>query len=65
MSDDFRILEIVEKTSLDFDDALQYYVATESKCDAIITFDADFKNKAKILTMTPFEALQEIEETTR
>ncbi len=56
VSDDLRILGLVEKTGLDFDDALQYYAATESNCDAIITFDADFKNKAKILTLTPSQA---------
>ncbi len=58
VSDDLKILELVEKYGLDFDDALQYYVATESNCEAIITFDADFKNKAKILTLTPAQVLE-------
>ncbi|MBI2597738.1 MAG: type II toxin-antitoxin system VapC family toxin [Candidatus Diapherotrites archaeon] len=58
VSDDLKILELVEKSGLDFDDALQDYVATESNCEAIITFDADFKNKTKILTLTPTQALE-------
>ncbi len=41
LEEDLEILDIVDQTALDFDDANQYYVA--KKFDAeIITFDSDF-----------------------
>lgn len=42
LEEDLKILEIVEKTSLDFDDANQYYIAKKFNAE-IITFDRDFK----------------------
>jgi len=42
LDEDLKILDILEKSKLDFDDANQYYIA--KKFDAeIITFDKDFK----------------------
>ena len=42
LSDGLKILDEMEKTGLDFDDALQHYTATSLGCNAIITFDKDF-----------------------
>jgi len=52
LNDDLKIIQTIEKTNLDFDDALQYYLAKETNCKAIITFDKDFK-KTKIKTIVP------------
>ncbi|HZX20226.1 MAG TPA: type II toxin-antitoxin system VapC family toxin [archaeon] len=56
--DDIKILESMGKIDLDFDDALQHYLAKETG-SALITLDADFQNK-KLKTLTPKEALEEI-----
>ena len=42
LEEDLKILEIVEQSSLDFDDANQYYIAKKFNAE-IITFDKDFK----------------------
>jgi len=42
LEEDLKILDIVDRTSLDFDDANQYYVAKKFNAE-IITFDKDFK----------------------
>jgi hypothetical protein len=42
LEEDLEILEIVDRTSLDFDDANQYYIAKKFNAE-IITFDRDFK----------------------
>ena len=52
--DDKKILFITEQTGLDFDDALQYHIAKETQCKAIITLDEDFK-KTKIKAQHPKE----------
>lgn len=52
--DNQKILEITKQTSLDFDDALQYFIAKETECNAIITLDADFK-KTKMKVLHPKE----------
>ena len=57
LTDDMEILKFAEKMPLDFDDSLQYYLATEAGCDAIITFDKDFK-KTKMKLFTPKEVLR-------
>jgi len=56
VEDDKEILEIIENTGLDFDDALQYYCARQMQCEAIITFDKDFK-KTKIRALTPADVI--------
>jgi len=43
LEEDLEILEIVEQTKLDFDDANQYYVAKKFGAE-IMTFDKDFKS---------------------
>lgn len=42
LEEDLEILNIVEQTGLDFDDANQYYIAKKFEA-GIITFDNDFK----------------------
>ncbi len=42
LEEDLEILDIVDQTALDFDDANQYYVAKKFNAE-IITFDSDFK----------------------
>ncbi|HLP47636.1 MAG TPA: type II toxin-antitoxin system VapC family toxin [Candidatus Kapabacteria bacterium] len=42
LEEDLKILEIVDRTPLDFDDANQYYIAKKFNAE-IITFDKDFK----------------------
>ncbi len=42
LEEDLKILEIVDRTSLDFDDANQYYIAKKFNAE-LITFDKDFK----------------------
>lgn len=61
VEDDKKILEIVEKTDLDFDDALQYYLAGELECSAIITFDKDFR-KTSLACLTPAQAVDEFKD---
>lgn len=56
ISDDLKAIKSMEKTGLDFDDTIQYYIATETNCESIITFDKDFK-RAGIGTFTPKEIL--------
>ncbi len=60
MEDDIKILALAYETDLDFDDALQLYIAKETGCDAIITFDRDFKGKS-IRALTPKEAIASAE----
>lgn len=57
--DAVKIMEVIETTGLDFDDALQYYAAKETLCHAIITFDSDFK-KTDVKTFTPKEVIETI-----
>ena len=54
VSDSKQILKTTEETSLDYDDALQYYIAEKAGCEAIITLDQDFK-KTKINSLHPKE----------
>jgi predicted nucleic acid-binding protein len=42
LSDEMAIALIAQKIGLDFDDALQYYVAKELGVDAIVSFDEHF-----------------------
>ncbi|MDO8634274.1 MAG: PIN domain-containing protein [archaeon] len=59
LEDDFEILEAMTKFGLDFDDALQYYMAKQIGCTEIITFDKDFK-KTDLKPITPSQALKEL-----
>lgn len=59
LEDDFEILEAMTKFELDFDDALQYYMAKQIGCTEIITFDKDFK-KTDLKPITPSQALKEL-----
>ena len=52
--DNQKILGITLEAGLDFDDALQYYIAKQAQCKAIITLDQDFK-KTKINSLHPKE----------
>lgn len=42
LEEDLEIIEIMEQTHLDFDDANQYYIAKKFGAE-IITFDSDFQ----------------------
>jgi predicted nucleic acid-binding protein len=42
LEEDLEIIDIMEQTHLDFDDANQYYIAKKFEAE-IITFDNDFK----------------------
>lgn len=59
LEDDIEILNVMDETKLDFDDALQYYTATQFGCEAIVTFDKDFK-KTNLKSLTPKQAIEEI-----
>ncbi len=59
VQDDLKIIELMEKTGLDFDDCLQYYVALETNCLGIISFDKDFK-KTKLNAFFPAQVLEGI-----
>src|SRR3989344_2141271 len=52
VEDDLEIIKLMEETKLDFDDSLQYYIAKQLKCKALITFDKDF-NKTDMRIFTP------------
>ena len=43
-TDDLLIVKIIKNTSLDFDDALQYYLVKKYNLDGIVSFDTDFDN---------------------
>ncbi len=42
ISDELKIIDLMEKTGLGFDDAIQYFVAKQFNCKAIISFDKHF-----------------------
>lgn len=42
LTDELKILQLMEKLDLDLDDCIQYYVAKMFKAEAIISFDKDF-----------------------
>lgn len=42
--DHFEIIDVCNKTGLDFDDGMQYYIAKRAGCKAIISYDSDFDN---------------------
>lgn len=54
--DCLKIIRSADEKKLDFDDALQYHLAKETDCEAIITFDSDFMGKG-IRSIEPKEAL--------
>lgn len=56
INEDIKIVELSEELGLDFDDSMQYYIAVQLGCDAIITFDKDFK-KTKMKIFEPKEAI--------
>lgn len=43
-TDNLLIVKITKNTSLDFEDALQYYLVKKYNLDGIISFDTDFDN---------------------
>ena len=49
-----QIIMIAEQTHLDFDDALQYFVAKKAGCKIIVSFDAHF-DKTDMERKTPNE----------
>jgi len=52
--DEIRIISEMEKNNLEFEDALQYFVAKQFKCKAIISFDRHFDG-LQIPRKTPAE----------
>ena len=42
LTDELKIIQLIGKTGLDFDDAIQYYAAKLFDAEAIISFDKDF-----------------------
>jgi predicted nucleic acid-binding protein len=50
--EEFEIIQSLSKVSLDFDDALQYYVAKKFNL-ILVTFDKHFKRVPDIRTYTP------------
>ena len=42
LTDELQVIGKLEKTKLDFEDGLQYFVAKQFKCKAIISFDKHF-----------------------
>ena len=60
LQDDKKIILMAEKTHLDFDDALQYYIAQKYGAEAIASFDRHFDG-FEIKRKTPKEILEEHE----
>jgi predicted nucleic acid-binding protein len=54
LQEDLEISKLIGKLSLDFDDALQYFVAKKNKW-TLVTLDKDFKKIRDIEIITPFE----------
>lgn len=55
-SDELGIFRLCKKGRLDFDDSFQYYVAQQSGCKAIVSYDADFED-LEVPQTTPEELL--------
>ncbi|HSA58144.1 MAG TPA: PIN domain-containing protein [bacterium] len=55
LEEDMEIAQLIPKLKLDFDDALQYYVARKQKL-TLVTFDQDFQKVRDIQVVSP-EAL--------
>ncbi len=55
-----EIVSISQEIRLDFDDALQYFVAKQMRCQAIVSFDAHF-DKTDLKRKTPSEIVQELQ----
>lgn len=56
LGDEIKVLESIQKEKLDFDDALQYFVAKKNNCEAIISFDKHF-DKTDLPRKEPSEFL--------
>ena len=59
LAEEIKVLESMKKNKLDFDDALQLYVAKQLECRAIISFDKDF-DSLEIPRMEPSEVLEKM-----
>ncbi len=57
--DDLRILDIMERFNLDFDDALNYHIVRRFGLEGIISFDRDF-DKTDIRRVEPRELINPI-----
>ncbi len=52
-----KITQLVSEKNLDFDDALQYFVAKKNNCGAIVSFDHHF-DKTDLARKTPADFLE-------
>lgn len=52
ITEEMEISRMAQEKKLDFDDALQYYVAKKTGCYAIISFDTDFDH-TDLMRKTP------------
>lgn len=57
IADEIRIIDLMKQTGLGFDDAIQYFVAKQFNCKAIISFDKHFDG-LEIARKEPKEVLQ-------
>lgn len=57
LEDEIAIAILSDKIGMDFDDALQYYVAKKVGAGAIVSFDKHF-DKVGILRVEPFKLIK-------
>jgi len=63
VSEERSITSLAKKMGKDFDDAVQYYVATKTGSSAIVSFDRHFDG-LDLPRLTPKEALKRFSEKT-
>ncbi|MBI3540981.1 MAG: type II toxin-antitoxin system VapC family toxin [Deltaproteobacteria bacterium] len=56
VEEELEVTRLGPKNHLDFDDALQYYVALKKKL-TLVTLDSDFKNLKQISVLSPQDLL--------